>query len=204
MDAFPQRMWVGGRVHVHHPLELDVEATRTSRIESAEVKHGGAGTFWLVTVAHEIAQRDEVRVTEEQDLVFRGAAALAPPGPDHTDAPDTPDAAWVERVVATPTLLFRFSAVTNNAHRIHYDHPYATGVEGYPDLVVHGPLTAVLLAEFARRHSGRDLHDIAFRARAPHFANRSCWLTGRADADGTIHTSAVRADHLEAMTLDAR
>jgi 3-methylfumaryl-CoA hydratase len=189
---------------VHHPLELDVEATRASRIESAEVKHGGAGTFWLVTVAHEIAQRDEVRVTEEQDLVFRGAAALAPPGPDHTDAPDTPDAAWVERVVATPTLLFRFSAVTNNAHRIHYDHPYATGVEGYPDLVVHGPLTAVLLAESARRHSGRDLHDIAFRARAPHFANRSCWLTGRADADGTIHTSAVRADHLEAMTLDAR
>ena len=204
MDAFPQRMWVGGRVRLVAPVELDVEATRTSRIESAEVKHGGAGTFWLVTVSHEITQDGEVRITEEQDLVFRGAAALAPAGPDRTDAPDTPDGEWIEHLVADPALLFRFSAVTNNAHRIHYDHPYATGVEGYPDLVVHGPLTAVLLAEFARRHAGHDLREIAFRARAPHFANRRFWLTGHADADGTIHTAAIRADHAEAMTLEAR
>ncbi len=202
MDDFPQRMWVGGRVRVTHPLELDVEATRTSRIQAAEVKHG-AGAFWLVTVAHEIAQRGAVRVTEEQDLVFRGASALVPPGPERDDAPDV-DAEWVERRVADPVLLFRFSAVTNNAHRIHYDHPYATVVEGYPDLVVHGPLTAVLLVEFARRHTGRDAEAISYRARAPHFANRPCWLTGRADPDGTIHTAAIRADHIEAMTLEAR
>jgi len=201
MDAFPQRMWVGGRVRVTQPLELDVDAVRPSRIATAEVKHGGAGTFWLVTVAHEITQHGEVRVTEEQDLVFRGASALAPPGPDRDD---TPEAEWVEARVANSVLLFRFSAVTNNAHRIHYDHPYSTGVEGYPDLVVHGPLTAVLLAEFARARAGRDLHDITFRARAPHFANRRFWLTGHADADGTLHTAAIRADHAEAMTLEAR
>src|SRR4029078_10607869 len=164
MDDFPQRMWVGGRVRVTHPLELDVEATRTSRIQSADVKHGGAGTFWLITVAHEIAQRGGVRVTEEQDLVFRGPSALAPPGPAHDDPPDSPEAEWVERLVADPVLLFRFSAVTNNAHRIHYHHPYATTMEGYPDLVVHGPLTAVLLAEFARRHTGRDAEAVSFRA----------------------------------------
>jgi 3-methylfumaryl-CoA hydratase len=204
MDAFPQRMWVGGRVHVAQPLELDVVATRTSHVSSAEVKHGGAGTFWLVTVVHEIAQHGEVRVTEEQDLVFRGASALTPPGPDHVDAPDAPETAWIEERTADPVLLFRFSAVTNNAHRIHYDHPYATSVEGYPDIVVHGPLTAVLLAEFARRHAGREVHDISFRARAPHFANKRFWLNGHADADGTIHTAAIRADHAEAMTLEAR
>jgi 3-methylfumaryl-CoA hydratase len=204
MDAFPQRMWVGGRVRIPRPLELDVEATRVTRIASAEVKQGGAGTFWLVTVAHEITQHGDVRVTEEQDLVFRGAASLAPPGPDRGTRPDTADAEWVEELVADPVVLFRFSAVTNNAHRIHYDHPYATGVEGYPDLVVHGPLTAVLLAEFARRHTGRDAHEISFRARAPHFANKVLWLAGHADPDGTVHTAAIRADHLEAMTLDAR
>jgi 3-methylfumaryl-CoA hydratase len=205
MDAFPQRMWVGGRVRIAGPLELDVEATRVSRIQSAEVKQGGAGTFWLVTVAHEIAQHGAVRVLEEQDLVFRGASTLTAPGPDRDGPPDLePAPEWVEELVAGPVLLFRFSAVTNNAHRIHYDHPYATRVEGYPDLVVHGPLTAVLLAEFARRHTGRDAQEISFRARAPHFANRRCWLTGHADVDGTAHTAAIRADHLEAMTLDAR
>ena len=199
MDAFPQRMWVGGRVRVDEPLELDVAAVRTSRVASAEVKHGGAGTFWLVTVAHEIRQHGAVCVTEEQDLVFRGAAALTPPGPE---LPAAPEGEWVESRVADPVLLFRFSAVTNNAHRIHYDHPYATEVEGYPDLVVHGPLTAVLLAEFARDRSGRDARDLAFRARAPHFANRRFWLTGRTDPEGTVHTAAIRADHAQAMTLD--
>jgi 3-methylfumaryl-CoA hydratase len=201
MYAFPQRMWVGGRIRVARPLALDVEAVRASRIASTEVKHGGAGTFWLVTVAHEITQRGELRITEEQDLVFRSAATLSPPGPDRDDAPD---AEWVEARVADSVLLFRFSAVTNNAHRIHYDHPYATDVEGYPDLVVHGPLTAILLAEFAQRRVGRALHDITFRARAPHFANKRFWLTGHTDADGTSHTAAIRADHAEAMTLDAR
>jgi 3-methylfumaryl-CoA hydratase len=201
MDAFPQRMWVGGRVHVSRPLDLDTDATRISRIQSAEVKEGGTGTFWLVTVTHEISQSGDVRITEEQDLVFRGAAALAPPGPDRDE---TPEAEWVERVVADPVLLFRFSTVTNNAHRIHYDQPYASRVEGYPDLVVHGPLTALLLAEFARRRTGRDLHEIAFRARAPHFANTPFWLAGHADPDGTVHTAAIRADHAKAVTLEAR
>ena len=88
------------------------------------------------------------------------------------------DAEWVEERVADPALLFRFSAVTVNAHRIHYDQPYATEVEGYPDLVVHGPLTAILLAELARVRSGRPVRGLSFRARVPQFANRSFWLTG--------------------------
>ena len=203
MEAFPQRMWVGGRVDVAAPLELDVEATRVSRVASAVTKDGGTGPFWLITVEHLISQHGALRITEEQDLVLRGAVALAAPGPDRDEAPDA-EWDWVEEVTADPVLLFRFSAVTNNAHRIHYDHPYATGVEGNPDLVVHGPLTAMLLAELARRRTNRDARAVSFRARAPHFANRRFWLAGMVAADGTTHTAAIRADHTVAMTLDGR
>jgi 3-methylfumaryl-CoA hydratase len=200
MEAFPQRMWVGGRVHVERPLALGTDAERASRIVRAEVKDGGRGRFWLVTVGHTVAQRGEPCIEEEQDLVFREAAAVAPPGPERDDAPD---AAWVEARVADPVLLFRFSAVTANAHRIHYDHPYATGVEGYPDLVVHGPLTAVLLAELARRRGDQDWQSVSYRARAPHYANRRFWLTGSPTDDGA-DLAAVRADHTVAMTLEVR
>ena len=117
--------------------------------------------------------------------------------------PNSPDADWVETRVADPVLLFRFSAVTANAHRIHYDHPYATGVEGYPDLVVHGPLTAVLLADLARRRGDRDWRSVSYRARAPHYANRRFWLTGTPTDDGA-ELAAVRADHTVAMTLEVR
>jgi 3-methylfumaryl-CoA hydratase len=200
MDAFPQRMWVGGRVQVERPLRLDLDAARRSRIVRADVKDGSAGRFWLVTVGHVVSQDDEVCIDEEQDLVFREAAAVVAPGPDRDDAPE---AEWVEELVADPVLLFRFSAVTANAHRIHYDHPYATTVEGYPDLVVHGPLTAILLAELARRRTRRAWHAVSYRARAPHFANRPFWLTGTPNTEG-VDLAAVRADHAVAMTLEVR
>jgi 3-methylfumaryl-CoA hydratase len=200
MQSFPQRMWVGGRVQVERPLQLDVDAARWSRIVRADLKEGSGGHFWLVTVGHVVSQGGEVCIDEEQDLVFREASVVVPPGPDRDDAPA---AEWVEELVADPVLLFRFSAVTANAHRIHYDHPYATRIEGYPDLVVHGPLTAVLLAELARRRSDRGFHTISYRARAPHFANHPFWLTG-APVDGGADLAAVRADHTVAMTLEAR
>jgi 3-methylfumaryl-CoA hydratase len=202
MDEFPQRMWVGGRVHVTRPLRIGVDAERASRIARAEMKEGGAGRFWLVTVGHTIEQEGAPCIEEEQDLVFRAAGSLAPVG---SDADAAPDGAWVEERVADPKLLFRFSAVTANAHRIHYDHPYATQVEGYPDLVVHGPLTAILLAELARTRRGEDAREVSYRARAPHFANRRFWLVGGPTDDGrTATTRAVRADGETAMTLEVR
>jgi 3-methylfumaryl-CoA hydratase len=200
MEAFPQRMWVGGRVRVDRPLALDAEAERESRILRAEPKEGGSGRFWLVTVGHQVTQHGELALAEEQDLVFREAAAVTPPGPERDDAPD---ADWVEARAADPVLLFRFSAVTANAHRIHYDHPYATRVEGYPDLVVHGPLTVVLLADLARRRGDRDWRSVSYRARAPHYANRRFWLTGTPTDDGA-DLAAVRADHTVVMTLEVR
>src|SRR5947209_5259802 len=208
MAGFPQRMWVGGRVDVRRPLRLDAHATRGSRILSAAPKEGGSGRFWLLTVGHTIVQDDVVCIEEEQDLVLREASGPVPPV---VPADGEPEAPWVEARVAEPPLLFRFSAATANAHRIHYDHPYATGVEGYPDLVVHGPLTAILLAELARTRSGEMAGDISFRARAPHFAHQTFWLTGGpVGGDGDresgrgADTAAVRADHTVAMTLAAR
>jgi 3-methylfumaryl-CoA hydratase len=200
MDEFPQRMWVGGRVRVVRPVRIGVDAERVSRIVKADVKEGGAGRFWLVTVGHTIEQEGAPHVEEEQDLVFRAAGPLAPVG---DDVPAAPDDEWVEERVADPKLLFRFSAVTANAHRIHYDHPYATEVEGYPDLVVHGPLTAILLAELARTRRGQDAREISYRARAPHFANRRFWLAG-SERDDLAAMRAVRADGEVAMTLEVR
>ena len=201
MAAFPNRMWVGGRVRVVRPLRLGAVARRASRILRTDAKDGSTGRFWLLTVEHTTEQDDGVCIEEEQDLVLRGASAVPTPGPDRDDPPS---AEWVEEMVADPVLLFRFSAVTGNAHRIHYDHPYATGVEGYPDLVVHGPLTALLLAELARRRTGTPATAISFRARAPHFANRRFWLTGSPTADGGADLAAVRADHTVAMTVESR
>jgi 3-methylfumaryl-CoA hydratase len=205
MAGFPQRMWVGGRVQAPRPLRLGETAERTSRILRADPKDGSTGRFWLVTVGHTVTQGGATCIEEEQDLVLREASAVVAPGPDRDDTPETPwgDGAWVEPLTADPVLLFRFSAATANAHRIHYDHPYATGVEGYPDLVVHGPLTALLLAELARRRSGAMATGISFRARAPHYANRRCWLTGGI-VDGGADTAAIRADHTVSMTLEAR
>jgi 3-methylfumaryl-CoA hydratase len=200
LAEFPQRMWVGGRVQVERPLRLGVDAVRSSRLVSTALKDGTGGRFWLVTVGHVVEQDGAPCLEEEQDIVFRTAGAVAPVGPDA----DAPEDAWVEERVADPRLLFRFSAVTGNAHRIHYDHPYATAVEGYPDLVVHGPLTAVLLAGLARDRRGHDARTVSFRARAPHFANRRFWLAGSSSDDGGAALRAVRADGTVSMTLEVR
>ncbi len=201
MERFPQRMWVGGRVQIERPLRLDVDAARWSRIVRADLKEGRGGRFWLVTVGHVVSQDEEVCIDEEQDLVFREASAVVAPGPDRSQGPE---AEWVEELVADPVLLFRFSAITANSHRIHYDHPYATKVEGYPDLVVHGPLTAILLAELARRRGDRRFHSASYRARAPHFANHPFWVTGTPTPGGGADLAAIRADHAVAMTLEVR
>ena len=199
-------MWVGGRVQrrpARCALDVDADARRVAS-RAAELKDGGAGTFWLVTVGHVISQDGEVvRRRGAGPRVPRAPSALAPPGPDRDDAPDRRRVGR-GRCVADPVLLFRFSAVTDNAHRIHYDHPYATEVEGYPDLVVHGPLTAILLAEFARRTPAAMLaRDLVPRPRS---ALRQPAVLAHRHARLRRHdpTAAIRADHIEAMTLDAR
>lgn len=164
----PRRMFAGARLSFHQPLRIGRPAQRTGTIRSVSQKTGRSGTLAFVTVGYEISQEGEICIAEEQDIVFRepGKAVSAPsPAP----LPPVPENAWSKLVTPDPVLLFRFSALTFNGHRIHYDRPYAMDEEGYPGLVVHGPLTAVLLIELLRRHAGRPVARFSFRGEAPLF-----------------------------------
>ncbi|MEO5586978.1 MAG: MaoC family dehydratase N-terminal domain-containing protein [Novosphingobium sp.] len=164
----PRRMWAGGRLKFIQPLKLGEPATKTSTILKVETKTGRSGTLVFVTVRHELAGGGGLAISEEQDLVYRDAAApgsiLAPgaSGPE-------PTAAWREDVLPDPVLLFRYSALTMNGHRIHYDRPYAMDQEAYPGLVVHGPLQATLLIDLAKRRLEQPITGFDFRGQAPAF-----------------------------------
>lgn len=164
-----RRMIAGGRCSVDAPLEVGREAAVERSLARAEVKRGRSGALLLVTVRSEFSQSGRVCVREEQDLVYRSGPVERRAGAadDHPDPerPELPGASFT----ADPVLLFRFSALTQNAHRIHYDQPYATAAEGYPGLVVHGPLLALLMAEHAHRTSGLRVQSIDFRFRRPVF-----------------------------------
>jgi 3-methylfumaryl-CoA hydratase len=197
MAPFANRMWIGGLVEAPTPLHLDRHAVRTSALVHAEHKRGTTGEFWLLQVEHRITQDGVLRVQERQDIALRAPSATSPPGADA----EPPIATWVHALTASPPLLFRFSALTFNTHRIHYDHPYATAVEGYPDLVVQGPLTATLLADLAQRHLRRRVAALDFRARAPLFANQRFFLVGDPTERGAS-SRAVRGDGTTAMTCE--
>jgi 3-methylfumaryl-CoA hydratase len=148
-----RRMFAGGRVTQHAPLRAGVTASRRTWEASSAEKQGRSGTLLFVTVRSEISQDGRVVIAEEQDIVYRQAAAApagaGPSSPASADPKEPADHEWP--VAVDPVLLFRFSALTYNAHRIHYDRDYARQVEGYPGLVVHGPLQALLMAELARQ-----------------------------------------------------
>lgn len=169
----PRRMWAGSRLTFSGPIALGAAITRRSSIADIQRKIGGSGEMVFVTVRHEIAAGGELRVVEEQDLVYRGeppAAAAGAPAP--APKADTPpgEAVASRTVTPDPVQLFRFSALTFNSHRIHYDRDYATKVEGYPGLVVHGPYLATLLMDhFLRNRPGREVTGFRFRARSPLF-----------------------------------
>jgi len=147
-----RRMWAGGRVRASGILRCGEPATRRSRIASAEDKQGRSGPLTFVTVHHQILQRGRLVVDEQQDLVYRAAAAgpAGRPTPAATADPVALTGDGERSIDVSATLLFRFSALTYNAHRIHYDRGYSRDVEGYPGLVVHGPLQALAMAEVAR------------------------------------------------------
>lgn len=190
--ALERRMWAGGRLTFHRDLHLGQPVTRTSQIRSAETKHSRAGPMVLITVRHDIASEEGLAVEEEQDIVYlpKPGSYVAPPANPVDD-----DVEWTEEVRVDPVLLFRFSALTFNSHRIHYDLPYATGQEHYPDLVVHGPLQAVLLMESARAHlPGKRVAKYAFRATRPIFASDRCLISGRPTPDGSLEVVTANGD----------
>ncbi|MCE7510874.1 FAS1-like dehydratase domain-containing protein [Alloalcanivorax xenomutans] len=135
-----QRMWAGGEVRFNSPLRAGVPARRHSRIEDIKEKHGRSGSLTFITVRHRYLQDDEEKVSERQDIVYREPVPLKA-----SIGEPMPELQWADTIKPEATLLFRYSAVTFNSHRIHYDWPYTTGEEGYPGLVVHGPLIATLV-----------------------------------------------------------
>jgi 3-methylfumaryl-CoA hydratase len=145
---------------------LGAQVTKTSTIQSITQKTGRTGTLVFVTVQHEFDAGDGVAVTEEQDLVYRDPATASLPMPVAAAAPDT---AWREQVDPDPVLLFRYSALTLNGHRIHYDRTYAIEEEAYPALVVHGPLQATLLIALAERNLAAPITGFTFRGQQPAF-----------------------------------
>jgi 3-methylfumaryl-CoA hydratase len=172
-------------VHYLADIPIEAQASRRSRILKVEHKTGRRGSLWFVTVQHVIACDGTPRISEEQDIVYResiAGAESAPAAQRHDGVPQ-----WGYTVNPDTTLLFRYSALTFNGHRIHYDPAYAREREGYPDLVVHGPLTATMLQQLALEHGrGRALARFDFRGVAPLFVGRPFQLEGRQAEDGTL------------------
>jgi 3-methylfumaryl-CoA hydratase len=182
-----RRMVAGGRLQMHAPLEIGEAAERTSGVADVVVKHGRTGEMVFVTVRHEVSQRSRVCLVEECDVVYRSGGNERRRSIltlDNGDAAES-DAAWQLSVRPDPPLLFRFSALTANAHRIHYDAPYCERAEGYPGLVVHGPALVLFMLELARRRApDLRVRSLSYRLRKPVFAGEHVLALGDPDTNG--------------------
>ncbi|MEF9963050.1 MAG: MaoC family dehydratase N-terminal domain-containing protein [Comamonas sp.] len=199
----PRRMWAGGRLQwqADNPLRIGERVERVSRIASVDHKVGRSGELLFVLVQHSYSNARGLALTEEHDIVYRAAAQPSDPVPKPTAA-DT-QAAWKREITADPVMLFRYSALTFNGHRIHYDRSYVTQEEGYPGLIVHGPLIATLLVDLLRRNApDAVLTDFSFKAIRPTFDLHPFTVLGQPQEDGkTIKLWAH--DHEGWLTMQA-
>ncbi|WP_285028869.1 MaoC family dehydratase N-terminal domain-containing protein [Mycolicibacterium sp. lyk4-40-TYG-92] len=180
-----RRMFAGGRLNVTAPLTVGEPVHRRAETVDVAVKHGRSGEMLFVTVRHEYRQRGVVRIIEEQELVYRSDTSGAPAVDVNRNPLGELTTPWSSLPRFSPPLLFRFSALTANAHRIHYDADYATAVEGFPALVVQGPLLAVHMAELVRIHAaGRAVAAVTFRLQRPVFLGDVVRVEGSPTADG--------------------
>jgi 3-methylfumaryl-CoA hydratase len=186
-----RRMWAGGQVRTRGPLRCGERATRRTRVRSVQEKQGRSGPLTFVAVEHLIEQGGQVVVEERQDIVYRPTSSANPVTPEGGEIVPAAEDDWALDV--SPTLLFRFSALTYNAHRIHYDRDYARDAEGYPGLLTHGPLQALAMAEAARAAGcgGDQLFD--YRLVSPLFDHQG--LITRADKGTGGTATAVRDVH---------
>jgi 3-methylfumaryl-CoA hydratase len=199
----PRRMWAGSQFEFHAPLRIGDAIVRTSTIADVTEKSGRTGPLVFVKVRHEIRRRDEqaIAITEFHDIVYREA-----PRPGDAAPPPKPAPAgclWERRWVPDDVLLFRYSALTFNGHRIHYDRRYVTEVEGYPGLIVHGPLIATLLLDLLRHEMpGANVARYEFRAVRPVFDIHPFSVCGEPQADGKTVRLWAR-DHEGFLAMDA-
>ena len=191
----PRRMWAGGRLEFHRPLRVGETMTRVSRIVDIKHKQGRSGALVFVLVRHEIGDAEGVALTEEQDIVYREQPDPNDPSPLPPATPVAP--VWQRMIHPDDVLLFRYSALTFNGHRIHYDRRYATAVEGYPGLVVHGPLIATLLLDLLRRSlPDSTVARLQFRAVSPLFDTAPFEICGKRAGDGAVSLWAHAAGGL--------
>ncbi|MEO8390144.1 MaoC family dehydratase N-terminal domain-containing protein [Polaromonas sp.] len=199
----PRRMWAGSDFEFHEPLCVGDALMRTSTIVDVTEKSGRTGSLVFVKVRHELRRNGSagVALTEHHNIVYRAAPTPGDVAPPPLAAPA--EFAWMRRIIADDVLLFRYSALTFNGHRIHYDRKYVTEVEGYPGLIVHGPLIATLLMDLLRRHvPDATVRKFEFKAVRPTFDVNPFSIHGQPSADG----KSVRLwgrDHEGWLTMDA-
>ena len=204
----PRRMWAGGEIEAREPLRVGDRVHLTSTIANVVRKQGRSGELWFVTVSHDYATERGLAIRDRQDLVYREASpALASNSPVTAAADDKTErefsASWT--VTPSPVLLFRYSAITFNGHRIHYDHPYATEIEGYGGLVVHGPLQATLLYNLAACQTGAVPRRFAYRGVSPALVGSDLLIRrGAAEESSSYWTQSMAGlVHMEARVADA-
>ena len=198
----PRRMWAGGRLRFHRPLHAGDSIERSSRITHVNSKQGQSGELVFVTVRHELSNTNGLALVEEHDIVYREAPQPGAPTPPPQRAPDA--SAFSRSIVPDPVLLFRYSALTFNGHRIHYDRSYVTEVEGYPGLIVHGPLIATLLLDLLRRERpGARVARFAFKALRPIFDLHAFSVHGQPEGEHGVQLWARDHEGFTAMTATA-
>lgn len=198
--TLPRRMWAGGRMVFHRPLRIGEKALRKSTVANVTTKQGRSGELVFVLVRHEIIGAGGLALLEEQDIVYRDAPA-GTSGDEPQAAPAEPQ--WSRTITPDPVLLFRYSALTFNSHRIHYDRDYCKNVEGYPGLVVHGQLTATLLLDGLREQvPNRKVKNFGFRAVTALYDHQPFRIEGRIDGESARLWALNDQGHL-AMTATA-
>jgi 3-methylfumaryl-CoA hydratase len=198
----PRRMFAGKRTTFHADLQVGDAVRRDSVIHEVTIKQGRTGTMVFVTVKTELTSPRGLAITEEQDLVYREAPA--PGAPPQLPQPAPGRAVWSRSITPDPVMLFRYSALTFNGHRIHYDLPYVTQVEGYPGLVMNGGLTTLLVFELARAHASTPIRHISSRNVRALFVNQPIALGGEPSADNrTAKLWALNPDGALALTAEA-
>ena len=199
----PRRMYAGARVQFHRPLRVGETVSRLARIVDVTQKNGHTGPLVFVRVSREISSGDGVAVTEEYDVVYRENPKPGDSVPPPKPAPQ--EEAWAREIRPDEVLLFRYSALTFNAHRIHYDRRYVTEVEGYPGLIVHGPLIATLLCDLLRRNLPQaTVSEFAFRAMRPLFDTAAFSVCGMQSDERTVKLWAKDVDGWLAMDATAK
>jgi len=198
-----RRMWASGDMSFHAPLLLGETVEKQSRVSSVKLKQGASGPLVFVEVTHEYFVAKELRISEVQTLVYRNKPVGAQP--QNSTETDAPSGTWNKTIQADSILLFRYSALTSNTHRIHYDHDYTVNHEGYPGLLVQAPLTATLLVQLLCEHlPGQRIAEFRFRAVQALIAGHAFTIHGKLESGDTAALWVLDADGQLAMNASAR